>query len=64
MHGNFLFIIGIMSYNPITLILTDNKLIGPNYVDWKRNLVIVLTSEQLKWVTQEVAPPIPNEFST
>ena len=53
-----------MSYNPITLILTDNKLIGPNYVDWKRNLVIVLTSEQLKWVTQEVAPPIPNEFST
>ncbi|RVW67752.1 hypothetical protein CK203_064034 [Vitis vinifera] len=25
---------------------------------------IVLIVEQVKWVTQEVAPPIPNEFST
>ena len=38
---NVLFIIGIISYNPITLILTDNKLIEPNYIDWKRNLDIV-----------------------
>ena len=37
-----------MSYNPITLILMANKLTGPNYVDWKRNLDIVLTSEELK----------------
>ena len=28
-----LFIIEIMSYNPITLILTNNKLTRPNYVD-------------------------------
>ena len=38
---NVLFIIGIISYNRITLILTNNKLIEPNYIDWKRNLDIV-----------------------
>ena len=64
MHGNILFITGITSYNMITLILTDNKLTGPNYVDWKRNMDIVLIVQQLKWVTREVALPIPNEFST
>ena len=42
---NVLFITWIMSYNPITLILTDNNLIGPTYVDWKRNLDIVLTKK-------------------
>ena len=40
-----------MSYNPINLILTTNKLSGPNYMDWKRNLDRVLTLEELKWVT-------------
>ena len=53
-----------MSYNPINLILTTNKLIRPNYVDQKRNLDIVLTSEELKWVTSEIAPCTPNEHST
>ena len=33
-------------------------------MDWKRNLDIVLTSEELKWVTQEIAPFTPNEHST
>ena len=46
-----LFIIEIMSYNPITLILTNNKLTRPNYVDWKTNLEIVLMIKHLKWVT-------------
>ena len=54
----------IMSYNPINLILTINKLIGPNYVDWKRNLDIVLTFEELNWVTQEITHFTPNEHST
>ena len=58
-----LFIIEIMSYNPITLFLTNNKLTRPNYVDWKTNLEIALTKKQLKWVTQELAPPILNGFS-
>ena len=42
-----------MSYNPINHILSTNKLIGPNYMDWKRNLDVALTIEELKWVTQE-----------
>ena len=46
-----LFIIEIMPYSPITLILTNNKLTRPNYVDWKTNLEIALTKKQLKWVT-------------
>ena len=47
----FISIIDIMSYNRINLILTTNKLIGLKYVDWKKNLDIVLTLEKLKWVT-------------
>ena len=47
MHGIILFITRIVSYNPITLIFTDNKLTKPNYVDWKRNLNIVLITKQL-----------------
>ena len=45
---NVLFITRIMSYNFITLVLIDTKLTGPNYVDCKRNLGIVLITEQLK----------------
>ena len=50
MYG-FIFGTYIMSYNHINHILTTNKLTEPNYIDWKRNLDIVLTSEELKWVT-------------
>ena len=62
MHG-FIFYTTIMSYNPINLILISNKLIRPNYVDWKRNVDITLTLEKLKWVTQEFASNTPNEHS-
>ena len=31
-------------------ILDSNKLIGPNYVDWLRNLKIVLTQEKLSYI--------------
>ena len=40
----------------------DNKLIEPNYVDWKRNMDMVLTTKHLKWATKELTPLIPNEF--
>ena len=52
-----------MSYNIINLILTTNKLIEQHYVDWKRNLNIILTLEELNWVTQEIDPFTPNEHS-
>ena len=36
--------------SPLAMILTQNKLTGENYVDWKRNLDIVLTAENHKMV--------------
>lgn len=33
-----------MSFNPISVILSQNKLIGKNFTEWKCNLNIVLTS--------------------
>ena len=53
-----------MSYNLINLFLPISKLTKPNYVDWKKNLNIILTLKKLKWVTQEIAPSTPNEHST
>ncbi|XP_019241801.1 PREDICTED: uncharacterized protein LOC109221816 [Nicotiana attenuata] len=44
------------SFNPLTSILNQNKLEGPNYVDWKRNLDIVLTAEGYKFVITEEFP--------
>ena len=31
------------TFNPLATILNQNKLVGSNYVDWKRNLDIVLS---------------------
>ena len=38
-------------------ILEENKLIGPNFLDWFRNLRIVLKAEKLAYVLNE---PLPN----
>ncbi|XP_070019568.1 uncharacterized protein [Nicotiana sylvestris] len=45
-----------IAFNSLTAILTQNKLEGPNYVDWKQNLDIVLTAEQYKFLLDEVCP--------
>ena len=42
------------SFNPLSLILKENKLIGPNYIDWKKNLNLVLTPEEYKFVLTDV----------
>ncbi|XP_016463439.1 uncharacterized protein LOC107786468 [Nicotiana tabacum] len=47
------------AFNPLTAILTQNKLESPNYVDWKRNLDIVLIAEEYKFVLDEVCPEKP-----
>ena len=47
-----------MLSNPLTIILNQNKLIGPNYVDWKRNLDIVLTAKGYKYVLNEECPDL------
>ncbi|KAL5549449.1 hypothetical protein UlMin_004680 [Ulmus minor] len=48
-----------MSFNPLLVILSQNKLIGENFTDWKRNLNIVLTSEKHKFVLLEACPLEP-----
>ena len=47
------------SFNPLAVILKENKLTGPNYIDWKRNLNLVLTAQEYKFVLTNVCPPTP-----
>ena len=53
-----------VSFNPLSIILKDNKLTETNYVDWKRNLNLVLTAEDFAYVLTEVCPLPPNSIST
>ncbi|XP_057969481.1 uncharacterized protein LOC131158632 [Malania oleifera] len=53
-----------MAFNPLDVILKDNKLVGPNYIDWKRNLDIVLTAEEYKYVLVKVCPQKLGERAT
>ena len=52
------------SFNPLFVILKENKLTGPNYIDWKRNLNLVLTAEEYKFVLTDVCPPPPDSDSS
>ncbi|XP_075111521.1 uncharacterized protein LOC142181838 [Nicotiana tabacum] len=47
------------SFNLLTSILNQNKLEGPNYVEWKKNLDIVLTDEGYKFVITAEFPEKP-----
>ena len=47
------------SFSPLIAILNQNKLIGPNYVDWKRNLDIVLIAKEHKFVLSEPCLDFP-----
>ena len=49
------------SFSSLASILNDNKLIGPNYLNWKRNLDIILTSIGYKYVLIGIYPQLgPN----
>ena len=48
------------SFSPLVAILNQNKLTGSNYVDWKRNLDIVLTAEEHKYVLSQPCPNFPS----
>ena len=52
------------SFNPFSLILKENKLTRPNYIDWKRNLNLVLTAEEYKFVLTDVCLPTPGSNSS
>ncbi|KAG8381639.1 hypothetical protein BUALT_Bualt06G0142500 [Buddleja alternifolia] len=47
------------SISPLQSILKENKLLGPNYAEWKMNLEIVLTHDEHKFVLSEPCPPVP-----
>ncbi|XP_075482877.1 uncharacterized protein LOC142523116 [Primulina tabacum] len=44
------------SRNPLSVILDQNKLTGPNYHDWLRNLKIFLNSEKIAYVLTKSPP--------
>ena len=46
-----------MSPSPLISILTENKLNGDNFKEWKRNLLIVLSCEKHRFVLDEPCPP-------
>ena len=52
------------SFNPLSVILKENKLTGPNYIDWKKNLNLVLTAEEYKFVLTDVFPLEPDSDSS
>ena len=52
------------SFSPLFVILKENKLTGPNYIDWKRNLNLVLTAEKYKFVLTYVCPAVPDSDSS
>ena len=52
------------SFNLLPIILKENKLIGPNYIDRKRNLNLVLIAKEYKFVLTDVCPPTPGSDSS
>ena len=46
--------------NPLRGMMDANKLTGPNFTDWLRNLRILLKSERLLYVIEKDAPIEPN----
>ncbi|XP_057487760.1 uncharacterized protein LOC130773829 [Actinidia eriantha] len=47
------------TFNPLAIILSQNKLTGPNYIERNRNLDIVLTSEGYKFVLIQPCLDLP-----
>ena len=41
------------SSNPLAIILDQHKLTGPNFIDWLRNLKVVLASEKILYVLEQ-----------
>ncbi|EOX98948.1 Polyprotein-like protein [Theobroma cacao] len=52
------------NFNPLSKILDDNRLSGPYYIDWQRNLTIVLTIEKIAYVLTTDPPELPKTNAT
>ena len=46
------------NFNPLAKILDENRLFGPNYVYWKRNLIIVLIADKIAHVLNTESPKL------
>ena len=51
------------SFNPLSVILKEKKLTGPNYIDWKKKFNLVLTAEGYKFVLTDLCSPEPDSHS-
>ena len=50
--------------NALSIILDNNRLTGPNFIDWLRNLKVVLASEKILYVIEQSLPrSIPENSS-
>ncbi|KAL0285011.1 UNVERIFIED_CONTAM: hypothetical protein Scaly_2832900 [Sesamum calycinum] len=54
----------IMSKNPLTVILDNNKFNGTNYTDWLRNVRIVLDYENQGYIMDKPLPQILPDVSS
>ena len=52
------------SSNLLAIILDQNMLTGPNFIDWLRNLKVVLAYEKILYVLEQIIPgPLPEHAS-
>lgn len=52
------------NFNPIVDILNEGKLIGPNYMSWKRKVHLVLTAEEVDWVIDTPIPFMHRDYTS
>ena len=41
------------SSNPLSIILENHRLTGPNFIDWLYNLKVILASERILYVLEQ-----------
>ena len=52
------------TFNPLSVTLKEHKFTGPNYIDWKCNLDVMLTAEEHKFLLTEICPEQPSNEAT
>ena len=52
------------SFNPLSVILKENKLTGTNYINWKCNPNLILTVEECNFVLTDLCSPVPDSISS
>ena len=52
------------SSNPLAIILDQNRLTDPNFIDWLRNLKVILTFKKILYVLEKsLLGPLPEHAS-